>query len=170
LSGGERNRLFLNTGENFKDVSLVSGVDFREDGRGFVLFDYDRDGWLDMGISSPNAPRFRLVKNRMADFQEAQNGFVEVSLVGGQESASSSTEWTSRDAYGSKVVATVGDTKRMFQLSGGGGLSVQNANRIHIGIGKAMKIDKLEVRWLSGKTTVRENVKAGERITIREKE
>ena len=169
LSGGERNRLFLGTGDNFKDVSLVSGVDFREDGRGFVLFDYDRDGWIDMGITSPNAPRFRIAKNRMADFQKSKNGFVEVSLIGGQESASASTQWSSRDAFGSKVIATIGDTKRMFQLSCGEGLSVQNANRIHIGIGKATEIDKLEVLWLSGKKTVRENVKAGERITIEER-
>jgi len=169
LSGGERNRMFLNTGDNFKDMTLVSGVDFREDGRGFVLFDYDRDGWLDMGISSPNAPRFRIVKNRMADFQDAKNGFIEVSLIGGQDSATPTTEWSSRDGFGSKVIATIGETKRMFQLNCGEGLSVQNAARIHIGIGTASKVDKLEVLWLSGKTTVRENVESGERITLREK-
>lgn len=170
LSGGERNRLFLNTGDNYKDMTLVSGVDFREDGRGFVLFDFDRDGWLDMGISSPNAPRFRIVKNRMADFQTDKNGFVEVSLVGGQESGSPSTEWSSRDAFGSILIATIGETERMFQLNCGEGLSVQNSNRIHIGIGTASQIDKLEVRWLSGKTTVRNRLEAGQRITIKERE
>ncbi len=169
LSGGERNRLFLHSGENFKDVSLVSGIDFREDGRGFVLFDYNRDGWLDLGISSPNAPRFRIAENRMAKFQEQANGFVEVSLVGGQTSADASTEWTSRDAFGTQVVATFGEVNRMFQLSCGEGLSIQNSKRIHIGLGQQTQIDKLEVLWPSGKTSVLENVKAGERITISER-
>ncbi len=62
LSGKERNRCSCRIQENFRDVSLVSGADFREDGRGFVYFDYDRDGWLDLGVVSPNRPRFRLLK------------------------------------------------------------------------------------------------------------
>lgn len=168
FSGGERNRLFLRSEDNYKDVTLVSGIDFREDGRGFVLFDFDRDGWLDLGISSPNEPRFRIARNRLAEFQETKNGFVEVSLVGGQSSAEPSTEWSSRDAFGSRVLATVGEEKRMFQLSCGEGFSIQNAKRIHIGLGDSSKIDKLEVLWPSGKTSVREDVNAGERITIYE--
>ena len=45
FSGGERNRLFIQRNGNFDDLTLVSGVDFREDGRGFALFDYDQDGF-----------------------------------------------------------------------------------------------------------------------------
>ena len=168
LSGGERNRMFLRSEDNYKDVTLVSGVDFQEDGRGFVLFDYDRDGWLDLGITSPNTPRFRIVKIRLGDFQEKMNSFVEVSLVGGQTNAEPSTEWSSRDAFGARVKATIGGQSRMFQLSCGEGLSIQNAKRIHIGLGQAEKIDKLEVFWPSGKSTTKENVDAGQRITILE--
>ena len=145
---------------------MVSGVDCREDGRGFVLFDYDKDGWLDLGITSPNAPRFRIAKNRLADFQDTKNSFVEVSLVGGQTDATPTDQWSSRDAFGAKVKATIGDTVRMFQLSCGEGLSIQNAKRIHIGLGQGKKIDKLEVFWPSGKTTTQENVGADTRITI----
>ena len=165
FSGNERNRLFLRNGDNFDDVTLVSGIDFREDGRGFVLFDYDKDGWVDLGIISPNYPRFRVVKNRIGE-RRGDNGFVTVSLVGGHDSTEPTQEWSPRDPFGATVLVTTGETKRKFQLSCGEGLSSQNAKRIHIGMGESKIIDKLEVRWPSGKTTVKEKVKVGERITI----
>jgi hypothetical protein len=165
FSGNERNRLFMRNGDNYEDLTLVSGVDFREDGRGFVLFDYNRDGWVDLGIISPNYPRLRIIENRIGE-REGKNGFVEVQLIGGQTSAQPSTEWSSREPFGAMVLVTTGQTQRMFQLSCGEGLSSQNAKRIHIGMGDVAKIDKLEVTWPSGKKTVRENVPAGERLTI----
>lgn len=170
LSGGERNRLFLKTESNYKDVSLVSGIDFREDGRGFVVFDYDKDGWLDLGITSPNRPRFRIARNRLADFQTKKNGFVEIQLVGGQTVGSQSEKWSPRDPYGATVIATIGNQKRAFQLSCGEGLSVQNANRIHVGLGQAKQIDELKVIWPSGRESTRSNVSRSERITISENE
>ena len=93
FSGNERNRLFMRDGDNFDDVTLVSGVDFRQDGRGFVLFDYNRDGWVDLGIISPNHPRLRIAKNRMGE-RLGNHGFVEVQLIGGQTSAEPSTQWS----------------------------------------------------------------------------
>lgn len=170
LSGGERNRLFMRRHGNYKDMTLVSGVDFREDGRGFVLFDYDRDGWLDLGITSPNYPRFRIARNTIGDHQSVKNGFVEIELVGGQSSAKPSTHWSARDPFGARIVATCGEQKRMFQLNGGEGVSVQNSNRIHIGMGQLPKIDMLEVFWPSGKKTVRENIETGTRISVLENE
>ena len=166
LSGGERNRIFFKRDGNYTDLSLVSGADFREDGRGFVLFDMDSDGWLDLGVTSPNHPRFRIVRNTIGDNAKLKDCFVEVSLVGGQDSIEPSETWSSRDAFGARVVVTIGQQKRMFQLSCGEGLSGVNSKRIHIGLGDAIEIDSLEVLWPSGKRTVREKVAAGERMTI----
>ena len=170
LSGGERNRIFFQRNGNFKEFSLVSGTDFREDGRGFSLFDIDGDGYLDMGITSPNSPRFRVMRNEFGDRLKTKNGFVEISLVGGNDAAKPNSEWSPRDAFGSKVLVTVGDEKRMFHLSLGEGLSGQNAKRIHVGMGQAEKIDSIEVRWPSGKTTVKNDIKSGSRVTIKERE
>ena len=173
LSGGERNRLFLRADGNYKDLSLISGADFREDGRGFVLIDYDNDGWIDLGVTSPNEPRFRLLRNRFRDLPGEDvgqgNGFVSLQLVGGQQSAEPSSEWSPRDPIGASVLVTMGDVQRRYQLSGGEGLSSQNSNRIHIGLGAVESIDRIEIKWPSGKTTTRENVIAGSRLTILEK-
>ena len=168
LSGQERNRIFFRRDGNYEDLSLVSGADFMSDGRSFVLFDYDRDGWLDLGVASSNHPRFRIVRNKIGDQAKIDNQFLEISLVGGQTSASPSDEWTSRDAFGSMVKVTTSKDQRLFQLSCGEGLSGVNAQRIHVGLGPLQSVDRIEVLWPSGKTTVLENVEAGERITVYE--
>ena len=165
FSGNERNRIFFRRGNNFEDLTLISGVDFREDGRGFAMLDYDNDGWLDLGIVSPNQPRFRIVKNKIGK-RKQDNGFVEVSLVGGQTTAEPSNQWSARDAYGATVLVTTGGTQRRFLLSCGEGLSSQNSKRIHVGLGETKMIDSIEVSWPSGKKTIQKNVKAGQRVTI----
>ena len=165
FSGKERNRLFLQTKENFDDVSLVSGADFLEDCRGFAWLDFDRDGWLDLAITSPMSPRFRLMRNTMGD-DAAQEKSVSVSLVGGNNKASASTELSARDAIGTTLVATVGDTKRTFQLSKWEGLTTQNSKWIHVGMGDVEKIDLLEVCWPSGKKSDYKDVATGARVTF----
>ena len=58
LNGYERNGLFRNNGDGtFTDVGWLHGADREEDGRGIAIFDFDRDGRLDIVI----------VKNRSGD-------------------------------------------------------------------------------------------------------
>ena len=169
FSGGERNRLFLQRDGNFDDMTLVSGIDFREDGRGFALFDYDQDGFLDVVVVSPNNPRFRVARNQIGDRQEIKNGFVDIQLVGGHDSAEPTSEWSSRDPIGASVLVTTGTLTRKFQLSCGEGLSSQNSNRIHVGLGTVGSIDRIDVQWPSGKTSVRLNVPTGSHVIIPER-
>jgi hypothetical protein len=167
FSGGERNRMFIQGSDNFEDVTLVSGADSRADSRGFVITDFDRDGWLDLGITSPQSPRFQLLKNKIGERKsESNNQAVFVKLEGGNQAAKASTEWSSRDAYGSTILATIGETKRIYQLSCGEGLASQNGKWIHIGMGESQSIDRLDVTWPSGKKTSHENVKSGSRIKL----
>src|SRR2546428_12291780 len=49
LNGRERNCLFRNDGDGtFTEVGWVNDADRVEDGRGLAIFDYDRDGRLDL--------------------------------------------------------------------------------------------------------------------------
>lgn len=164
LSGGERHRIFFRRHGNYKEYSLVSGADFREDGRGFVLFDYDGDGFQDMGITSPNVPRFRIIRNEIGDHTD--NRSVQIALVGGNWTSQSSDEWSPRDAFGARVVTHVGTTQRMMHLSLGEGLSGQNSKRIHVGLGDADQIDLVEVIWPSGKRTLKKRISAGTVTTV----
>jgi len=165
FSGKERNRLFLQTEDNFDDVSLVSGADLIEDCRGFAWLDFDHDGWLDLAITSPMSPRFRLLRNTIGD-DTAQKKSVSVSLVGGNDETNASTELSAKDAIGSTLIATVDGTKRAFQLSKWEGLATQNSKWIHVGMGDAEKIERLEVFWPSGKSTVYKNIETGTRVTF----
>ena len=44
----------------------------------------------------------------------------------------------------------------------------QNDARQHFGLGKVTGVDRLEVRWPSGRTELLQNVQANQIITIRE--
>ena len=167
LSGGERNRLFMRADGNFKELTLVSGADFREDGRGFVLFDYNNDGWVDVGVTSPNEPRFRILKNRFADLTgKNKSSSISIQLVGGHQSKEPTTEWSPRDPFGATLLVTIGDQKRLFLYSGGEGLSSQNSNWMHIGLGENEKIDRVEIQWPSGKKSVKENLEANSKVRV----
>lgn len=173
FSGNERNRLFMRRGDNFEDMTLVSGMDFTQDGRGFAVLDFDRDGWLDLAIVSPNEPRLRLLKNEIgkrSNSASAANKRVQLKLVGGNQTAMPSADWSPRDPFGAQVLVTTGATKRVFQLSCGEGLSSQNANEIHVALGDQTTIDRVEVRWPSGKKSLRENLAAGAVMTLYEDE
>ncbi|MEM7785929.1 MAG: ASPIC/UnbV domain-containing protein [Planctomycetota bacterium] len=170
FSGGERNRLFMNQGDNFKDFTLVSGADYREDGRGFALVDYDQDGFLDMAIVSPNKPKFRVVRNKMGDvFEDAKkNHFLKVNLIGGNTTSEPSDQWSPRDAYGATLLVEIAGIKRIFSFDCSEGLSSQNSRLVHVGLGRSKQADKITVNWPSGKKTVVKNLPYGETVTIYE--
>jgi hypothetical protein len=59
---------------------------------------------------------------------------------------------TPKDAIGSTVYATVGKISQRFDLTSGANYASQDEQTIHIGLGEASKIDKLEVFWANGQT------------------
>ncbi len=162
--------MFLQSKGNFKEVTLFSGADIRDDARGFAYFDFDQDGWLDIGVTSPTEPRFRIFRNNLGEIQSSESGSVFLRLVGGNETANPDNEYSAREAYGASVVVTTGDTKRKFQYSCWEGLSSQNSPWMHIGLGSAKQIDKVEIMWPSGKESTHTNLAASSRVTIRERD
>ena len=170
LSGHERNHLFLNqNGNQFVDVSLVSGADTPADSRGFVLFDYDRDGWQDIALVNANAPLLNLYRNQIGDTVGPKAGqFIALRFVGGNESATAS-EYACRDGYGAIVEVGVGDAVLKREHRCGEGYGSQNSNTMLIGIGNHAQADAVTVRWPSQKTQTIENVAAGSLVTIRER-
>lgn len=171
FSGHERNRLFMQSNGNFKDATLVSGADIIADGRGFALLDFNRDGWQDMVVSSPNSPRFRILRNRIDQITKpSEANQCKIRLIGANHSPSSSSQWSSRDAVGAQLIVTIDGEERAFQYSVGEGLSSQNSDWIHIGLKEKKQIDQIEVRWPSGKKTLHQKIAAGQRIALFEKE
>ena len=53
-------------------------------------------------------------------------------------------------------------------MRSGGGYFSQNDLRIHFGLGKADKVDSLEIRWPSGQIDTVKDIKANQVIYVKE--
>lgn len=169
LSGRERNRMFLRQGDNFTDVTLVSGADDMADGRSFGLIDYDQDGWMDIALMSLNAPRFKLYRNEMGKLYPDNQPF-RFKLSGGHESATPSTELSNREAIGARILITFKSGKKlMMQKQRGEGFASQNSETLSIGIPTGDSVQRLDIRWPSGKTSVVTSPDPGKICLIKEK-
>ena len=170
LSGRERNRMFMRHGNNFSDVTLVSGADDLADGRSFGLIDYDDDGWKDIALMTLNAPRFKLYRNEMAKHYPENRSF-RFKLRGGHEGAEASTELSNRDAVGARVLLTFKSGKKlMMHKQSGEGFASQNSETLSIGISNDDEVTRLNVRWPSGKTSVVESPDNSKVCLVSEKE
>jgi hypothetical protein len=64
---------------------------------------------------------------------------------------------SNRSAIGAQVRIFWNGQQQVQEVSGGSGFSAQNQRRIHFGLGQAARVERVEIRWPSGKTqTVRE--------------
>ena len=69
------------------------------------------------------------------------------------------------------VTRVAGETKphaQMDEVRSGGSYFSQNDLRVHFGIGKAQKVELLEIRWPSGVVEKLENVEANQLIYVKE--
>jgi hypothetical protein len=171
LSGHERNRLFLQGGEGFIDLSLVSGTDSPLDARSFALLDYDRDGWLDIALMSVGAPRFQLFRNRIAELSPDDAGrVVTLRLVGANRSPGPVPGASNRDGVGALVVVETSLGPRAFRRSAGEGLAAVNAAALRFALREGEELRSVEVRWPSGDVTRLTNLPTADEVVLREGE
>ena len=118
-----------------------SGLASSHVGRGLVIADFGGDGKTDvLEANMDSAPT--LLKN----VSPAINHWLALKLVG------DTAKKTPKDAIGSTVFVTTGKIRQRFDLTSGGSYASQNEQIIHIGLGDATKIDKLEIVWANGET------------------
>ncbi|HEX3228216.1 MAG TPA: CRTAC1 family protein [Pyrinomonadaceae bacterium] len=131
--------MFQNVKGTFKDVSSQSGAAFGKDwpARGLALGDYDNDGDLDvLIINNGEAPV--LLKNEGGN----NNNWVGLQLAATKSNPA---------AVGAIITWEAGGVKyRRLKTSGGSFLATHDPREI-LGIGKAEKIDSVEIKWPSGR-------------------
>jgi hypothetical protein len=149
LSGYQRSRLFRNQGgQFFIDRAPAQKLDSLQDGRGIALADFDNDGRLDLYVSNANAKPL-LFRSRLPLGKDTN--WVQF-LLRGVES--------NRDGIGAQVRVTAGDRTQLSFVNGGNGFASQSSLRVHFGLADREILDRVEVRWPSGKRQSFEKVAA----------
>jgi enediyne biosynthesis protein E4 len=120
------------------DVSNRAGPPFAVArlGRGLATGDLDNDGHVDALVLSQGEP--------LSFFHNKSTGghFVTIRLEG---------QTSNRDAIGAVVTIEAGGRRQIAQRFGGGSYLSCGDPRLHFGLGSASQIDRVEVRWPSGK-------------------
>jgi hypothetical protein len=154
---GQEDQLFENLGDGtFKDVSTESGKYFLNEyvGRGACFGDYDNDGDIDGYIVNLN-DRGAFLRNNKGN----QSNWITLNLTG---------TTSNKDGIGAIIKLTAGGKIQTNQKKSTTGYLSQNDPRMHFGLVKNEIVDKIEIRWPSGKTQLLENIKANQILTVKE--
>ena len=108
-------------------------------GRGLAVGDLDADGRLDLVINNLDAKPV-LLRNVSA----STGHWLGLKLV------AETAKKNPRDAIGSVVYLTAGNIRQRREVFSGAIYCSQNDLTLHFGLGGAMKIDKLEIKWPDG--------------------
>jgi enediyne biosynthesis protein E4 len=149
---------------HFDDISLQVGPGISEPSasRGAAFGDFDNDGDVDVVVNTVNGyPQLLRCDTKL------NYNWIKVRTIGTK---------SNRSGIGARVICTTrmpGEAKPHQQIdevrSGGGYLS-QNDLRVHFGLGKAEKVDVIEIRWPSGQVDTLKDIKVNQLIYVKEGE
>ena len=137
-SGFQQKKVWMNDGAGqFTDVAPTVGVTDLHDGRSVAMADFWNNGALDVVVANQKGPLL-LYKNTV----DPQNRWIEFSLEGTR---------SNRSAIGAQVRLFWDGKQQVQEISGGSGFCAQNDRRVHFGLGKNPRVEKVVIRWPSGK-------------------
>ncbi|HWZ84262.1 MAG TPA: CRTAC1 family protein [Terriglobales bacterium] len=147
-------QLFLNQGKGFfRDVTQAVGTDFSQPkvGRGLAYGDFDRDGDLDLLLTTNNGPAY-LFRNDQTRDSQGGNRSIRLQLVGTQ---------SNRDAIGAQVRLESGGTTQSRMVKSGSSYLSQSELPLTFGLGKRDQVDRIVIQWPNGRSEEFRNLKAG---------
>ncbi|HET7258839.1 MAG TPA: CRTAC1 family protein [Candidatus Acidoferrum sp.] len=149
---------------HFEDVSSQagSGIMVPVASRGAAFGDFDNDGDIDVVVNTVNDfPQLLRCDSRLA------SNWLKVKTIGTK---------SNRSGIGARlrcVTHPPGETKphqQIDEVRSGGSYISQNDLRVHFGIGKAEKVELLEIRWPSGAVDTLKGVTPNQMIVVKEGE
>ena len=137
--------LFWNDGKKFFHELSPWNRSFASEhaSRGLAVADYDNDGAMDILIVD-HGEGVRLLRNDVP-----HGNWLEFRLHDRHR----------RAGDGALVIAHAGNQNLRWTVTSGSYLS-QNTRRVHFGLGRATKVDRVEVHWLGGKTQTWSDIRA----------
>jgi len=153
----QRKVVYRNRGDGrFDDVTEQLGppVTVPRAGRGAAFADFDNDGDIDVLVNNVHGTPelYRL------DQREPRN-WSALHLVG---------TTSNRSAIGARVRLTAGGVTQVGEVRGGGSYYSQNDLRVHVGLGSAKSVERVEVRWPNGREEEWTGLDANRIITLTE--
>ncbi|ELS00471.1 Ca2+-binding protein, RTX toxin [Xenococcus sp. PCC 7305] len=167
------NILYENQGDGtFIKVTLAGGaqsesvgpvwLDF-ETGSKLATADVNNDGAIDIFSSSTitKSPRKTYLGNtsQLFENQGNNNNWLQIKLVGIE---------SNRDGIGAQVRVTSGGTTQLREQNSGTHNFAQNDQRLHFGLGQDEQINRVEIKWPSGRTQILNNVSVNQILTVTE--
>ncbi len=124
--------------KKFMDVSKVcgNGMQILESSRGLVADDFDLDGRVDLIVLN-HRTQTSVLRNESIE----SGNWIYLDLVGLK---------TNRSGVGTRVIVHAGGKSQTLEVHSGRGYQSHFGSRLHFGLGKATKIDKVEVLWHTG--------------------
>ena len=151
------NILLMNAGEGkFVDVSKTAGDGMAVSlaSRGAAFDDLDNDGDVDAVVLN-----IRREPTILRNDAQNENHWIQIRLRGTN---------ANRDGVGSQVEVVAGDLRQIDEVHSGRGYQSHYGTRLHFGLGKHRRVDRVEVRWLGGGVDVLEDLPADRLLTIAE--
>jgi hypothetical protein len=142
--------LFLNNGRgSFHDIAAAVGGGFEQPkvGRGLAYADFDRDGDLDLLVTTNNGPAY-LYRND----QLAGNRSIRFRLVGTK---------SNRDGIGATVRIVSGGLSQSRMVKSGSSYLSQSELPVTFGLEKHDRVESAVVSWPSGRTEEFKNLATG---------
>jgi enediyne biosynthesis protein E4 len=149
---------------HFADISFQVGPGISEPSasRGAAFGDFDNDGDIDVVVNCVNDyPQLLRCDSKLA------HNWIKVRTIGTK---------SNRSGIGARLTCVThppGESKphrQIDEVRSGGGYFSQNDLRVHFGLGKAEKVDLLEIRWPSGQIDTLKDVKPNQLIYVKEGE
>lgn len=160
------NRLLENDGKgNFVVVPAAGGASGSKRGRGDVaiIADYDRDGFLDLFVTNggdPVSPFAEKGPHQLFRNQGNENHWLEIDLVGKK---------SNREGIGAVVFLDAGGITQVRAQTGGMHRFSQSHQRIHFGLGRYQKVDRLTIHWPSGSVQQMADIPSNQILRVEEK-
>ncbi len=154
----QRNLLLENRGGKFSLANESAGPAFLVErlGRGAAVGDLDNDGDLDIVVNNMDDAPLLLLNQ-----QGNENNWLSLVLVGRR---------SNRNGVGARARLVVDGRARIADVQAGGSYLSQHDMRLHFGLGRAERVELIEVIWPSGTKTVLKDIKANQRLVIAERE
>lgn len=157
LTYAESKIVYRNLGNgHFENVTARAGMGMTQPrvSRGCAFGDFDNDGDVDVLVNNMNeAPS--LFRNDCG----TKNNWLKVKCVGTK---------SNRSAIGTRVRVVTGRHSQIDEVMSGSSYVSQNDLRLHFGLGKAAKVDLVEVRWPLGLVEKFQNLEVNQLVVIKE--